>query len=69
MQQAAVGEGLSFDAFPFKQNRLTATEVDVGWGKIVQALMGAGLVVVLDKGANLCLELAGQIIMLEQDAV
>ena len=58
MQQAAVGEGLSFDPFALKEDRLTATEVDVGRGEIAQALVGAGLVVVLNKSIDLCLESA-----------
>ena len=69
MQQAAVGEGLSFDPFALKEDRLTATEVDVSRGEIAQALMSAGVVVVLDKGAHLRLESARQVVGLEQDAV
>ena len=69
MQQAAVGEGLPFDPRPFEQDRLTTTEVDVSRGEIAQALMSAGVVVVLDKGAHLRLESARQVVGLEQDAV
>ena len=53
MQQAAVGEGLSFDPFALKEDRLTATEVDVSRGEIAQALMSAGVVVVLEQDAVL----------------
>src|SRR5829696_8260215 len=66
---ASGGERLPFDPFPFEQDRLTTPEVDVGRGEIVQALVSAGVVVVLDKGAHLRLELAGQVIVLQQDAV
>jgi len=31
MQQAAVGDCLSFDPFPFDQNGLASPEVDVSW--------------------------------------
>ena len=67
--QAAVGEGLSFDPLPFEQDGLTTTEVEVSRGEIAQALMSAGVVVVLDKGAHLRLESARQVVVLEQDAV
>lgn len=59
MAQAAVGEGLPFDPLPFAQDRLAATEVDVGWGEVAQALVGASMIVVSDKGAHLRLERAG----------
>jgi hypothetical protein len=61
--QATAGEGLSLDALPFEQDGLTATEVDVGWGKIAQALVGAGMVVVLDKSADLLLESARWVVV------
>ena len=69
MQQAAAGQRLPFDPFPFEQDRLTTPEVDVGRVEIVQALVSAGVVVVLDKGAHLRLESARQVVVLEQDAV
>src|SRR3712207_878776 len=69
MQQAAAGEGLSFDPLPFEQDRLTTTEVDVGRGEMAQALMSAGVVVVLHKGADLRLQIARQVVVLQQDAV
>ena len=58
VQQAAAAQGLSFDPLSFEQDRLATTEVDVGRGEIAQALVGAGLVVVLDKSTDLCLESA-----------
>ena len=54
--QAATGDGLSFDPFPFEEDGLGASEVDVGGGEIVEALVVAGMVVALDKGAHLGLE-------------
>ena len=60
MQQAAVGEGLSFDPRPFEQDRLTTTEVDVSRGEIAQALVVAGVVVVLDKSPDLGLRSPGR---------
>ena len=69
MQQAAVGERLSFDPLPFEQDRLTTAEVDVSRGEIAQALMSAGVVVVRHEGRDLGLQVAGQVVVLEQDAV
>ena len=59
MLQAAIGDGLSFDPFSFEEDGLAAPEVDVGRGEIAQALVVAGVVVVLDEGADLRLESAG----------
>ena len=69
MLQAPVGQGLSLDPFAFGQDGLAAAEVDVGWGEIVQALVGAAVVVVLDEAAHLLLQGTRQIVVLEQDAV
>jgi hypothetical protein len=37
VQQAAVGDCLSFDPFSFDQNGLASSEVDVGWRQIADA--------------------------------
>ena len=44
-------------------------EVDIGEREVIQALMVAPVVVVLDEGAELGFEITGQIIVLEQDTV
>ena len=69
MQQAAAGQRLSFHPLPFEQDCLTATEVDVGWGEIVEALVGASVIVVLHEGRNLRLQIARQLVVLQQDVV
>ena len=69
MKQASRFDGLPFDAFSFLQDGLTAPEVDVGWRKILQALVIATMVVVIDEGINLLPEIARQIVVLEQNAV
>src|SRR5918994_4084208 len=56
--ETAAGQCLSFDPLPLEQDRRTATEVDVGRGEITQALVSAGVVVVLDKGTDLRLQIA-----------
>jgi hypothetical protein len=59
MEQASVLDGFSFDPFSFQQNRLTAVEVDVGRGQIIDALVVAQVIVVGDEGFDPNLELAG----------
>ena len=69
MLQATVCECLALDPFAFEEDGLGSSEVDVGRGEITQALVIAGIVVVLDEGRDLAFEIAGQVIMLKQDAV
>jgi hypothetical protein len=54
-------DGFAFDPFSFQQDGLTASEVDVGWGKIVDALVIAPVVVVRDERIDLGFEVTGQI--------
>jgi len=69
VQQAAVGDGLSFDPFPFDQNGLAPPEVDVGWRQVADALVISQVIVVGDEGRDLGFEIARQVIVFEQDAV
>jgi hypothetical protein len=69
MQQAAVLDGLAFDVGSGAQDGGAAAEVDVGGGEILQALVRAVVVVVLGEGCDLRLEVAGQVVVLEQDPV
>ena len=69
MQQAAVLDCLSFDPFSLHEDCLAAPEVDVGGRKVADALVVAKVIVVGDEGADLSLKVAGQIVVLEQDAV
>ncbi len=66
MLQATFLDCVSFDPFSFQQDGLTAPEVDVGRGEIVDALVIAPVVVVRDECIDLSFEIAGQIIVLEQ---
>jgi len=50
--QSAVLDVLVFDASPLSQDGFTATEVDVSWGEVADALVVAMVVVVLDEGGN-----------------
>jgi hypothetical protein len=69
VQQAAIGDCLSFDPFPFDQNGLAPPEVDVGGRQVADALVIAQVIVVGDEGGDLGFEIARQIIVLEQDTV
>src|SRR3954471_12379601 len=69
MLQAAVGDGLAFDPFAFEEDGLAAPDVDVGRGEIAKALMVAAMIVVLDEGRDLAFEIAGQVVVFQQDAV
>src|SRR6516162_11122937 len=69
MLQAATGYCLALDAFAFEEDGRGPSEVDIGRCAIAQALVIAGMVVVVDEGGDLAFEIAGQVIVLEQDAV
>ena len=69
MKQAALFDGFAFDPFPFQRDDIAAPEVDVGRGEIVEALMVAAVVVVIDERRDLPLEIARQEVVFEQDAV
>ena len=69
MLQAAICDGLAFDPFAFEENGFGAPEVDVSGREISEALMIAGMIVMLDEGGDLPFEIAWQVVMFEQDAV
>ena len=69
MVQSSELDGLSFDPFALEEDGLTASEVDVGRRQVPQALMVASMIVVIDEAIDVGLEVAGQVIVLEQDAV
>ena len=48
---------------------MAAAEVDIGRRQIAEALVVAPVVVVIDEGVDLGFEIAGQVVVLEQDAV
>src|SRR5918998_719403 len=69
MPQAAVQDGLTFDPFSFQQDGLSPSEVHVSRREIAQALVVALTIVVLHEGADLGLQVSGQVVVLEQDPV
>ena len=69
MLQAALFDGVAFDPFSLQQDGLAAPEVDVGRREIVEALVIAAMIVVLDEGCDLGLEIAREEVVFQQDAV
>ena len=59
MLQASVFERFTLDALTLGEGRLGPAEVDIGRGQIVEALMVAGVIVMLDESADLPFEIAG----------
>ena len=57
--QAARFECLSFDPFSLLQNGFVTAEVDVRRRDVVQTLVVASMIVMIDKGLNLGFEIAG----------
>jgi hypothetical protein len=68
MLQATSGDGLAFDPFSLQQDCLAASEVEVGRGKIVDALVMAAVVVADHKGLDPSFQIARQVEVLEQDS-
>ena len=69
MLQATVCEGGKLDAFAFCEDHWSATEVDVSRREVVDALMIAAVIVVLDEGSDLPFEIGRQLVIIEQNAV
>ena len=69
MKQASRFDGLSFDPFALFQNGLAAAEVVIGRGEVLQALVVAPVVVMIDKGIDLSPEIAREEVVFQQDAV
>jgi len=45
VQQAAIGDCLSFDPFSFNPNGLAAAEVDIDWRQIADALIMSQVII------------------------
>ena len=69
MLQASMFDGLSFDPFALFDDGLGPAEVGVGRRHVIQALVVAAMVVMLDERRDLGLKVAGQEVVFEQDAV
>ena len=67
--QAPMLDGLSFDPGALCEDGGTAAEVDFGGGQVVEALVVLAVVVVVDERLDLGLQVAGQVVVFQQDAV
>ncbi len=67
--QASTLDGLAFDPFSLFDDGWSPTEVGVGRRHVVEALVVAPVVVMFDEGADLGLEVAGQKVVFQEDAV
>ena len=69
MLQAPSFERLSFDPFSLQQDFLAAPAVDIGRREVAEAFVVAAVIVMADERVDLRFEIAGQIVVLQQDAV
>ena len=69
MLQAALPDCHFLDLFPFSDDGLAPPEIDVGGCDVVQALMVAFVVIVIDEGPDLALEITGQIVIFQQNPI
>lgn len=67
--QAPILHGPAFDPFALSDDGWCPAEVGVGGDYVFQALVTALVVVMLDGGPDLGLEVAGQEVVLQQDSV
>ena len=67
--QAPMLDGLSFDPFTLLDDACSPAEVGVGGRYVVQALVVALMIVVLDERLDLSLKVVGQEVVFQQDAV
>ena len=69
MHQAALLDGSALDALTLQQDGLPPAEIDISRGQVVQALVVAPVVIVLDECLNIGFKRAWQIVIFQQDAV
>ena len=67
--QASMFDGLSLDPFSSLDDGCGSAEVSIGGRYIFQALVVAPLVIVLNERLDLLLEVPGQEVVLQEDAV
>ena len=69
MLQSSQFDGVAFDPFSFQKDGLAFAEVDVGRSEVGDALVVSQVIVVGDEVADPGFEIAGQVIVLKQNAV
>lgn len=67
--QAPGFEGFSFDLLSLFQSGFVTAEVDICWRDVVQALVVALVIVVIDESLDLSLEITWQKVVFQQNAV
>ena len=67
--QASRFERLSFNPFALLEKGFVPAEVDIGGSDIVEALVEAPVIVVIDEGSDLSFEITGQEVVFQQDSV
>ena len=65
VMQAPMFDGFSFDPFALFDDGLSPAEVGISGRDVVEALVVALMVVVLDERLDLCFQVAGQIVVFE----
>ena len=69
MLQSSFSNGVAFNLFSLQEDGLASAEVDIGGREVLQALVVAAVIVVLDEAADVGFEIAWQVVVFEQDAV
>ena len=67
--QAPMLDSLAFDPFALFDDGFSPAKVGVGWRHVIEALVVAPVVVMLDEGAYRGLQVAGQEVVFQKDAV
>ena len=69
MLQASLGDGVAFDPFALFDDGLATAEVDIGGRQIVDALVVALVIVMIDEGVDPGFKRPRQVVVLQQNAV
>ena len=67
--QASMLDSLAFDPFALFDDGCSPAEVGVGWRYVVEALVIAPVVVMLNEGSDMGLQVARQEVIFQEDAV
>ena len=67
MLQAAILDCLFLDLFPFSENVFVTSEVDVCRSDVVQAIVISVVVIVIDEGTDLLLQIAWQVVVFQEN--
>jgi len=67
--QASLGDGVSFDPFPLFDDGLSPPKVNVRGRQVLNALVVALVIVVIDEGIDLGFERTRQVVVLQQDGL